>query len=213
MKRTAVVFCVLLLTATAAHAQLTNDQKNKLSSFENWAILAWSDIPNIAKGRHEAGYYKGCIHWYDEMIKAGVSPTQRVEERDTVHGRWSGAVEALRDKYCIEPLKQATAKTADSEAPYRAVLRNDKLKMVIASPPGHIRTYAVPGGEYSTDQKKLAAASVWFDNASAPSNEIQVCRTGGKRITLRRYAFDAQHKLVSHTSQEFCGSIPSSAYR
>jgi hypothetical protein len=122
-------------------------------------------------------------------------------------------VQEIREKWCDAGLKKLTDDTAGREAPYRNVLKNDKLRMVIDSPPGHIRTYAVPGGEYSTDPKKLAAASVWFDNASAPSNERQMCSTGGKRIFLRRYTFDAQHKLVSNTSKEYCGGIPASAYR
>ena len=37
--------------------------------------------------------------------------------------------------------------------------------------------------------------------------------SGGERLFLRRYTFDAQHNLLNHTSREYCGSIPASGYR
>lgn len=185
----------------------------KIKEFERWAISAKEDV--IAGHSHMAAMLvlKRCVDAYEEIIKAGIAPTDRVPERNISSGLWSGAVEEIHQKWCNAPMSQAKANTEGSEAPYRKVLRNDKLKMVINSPPGHVRTYAVPGGEYSTDANKLAAASVWFDNASAPSNEIQVCRDGTKRIFLRRYTFDAQHNLRNNTSQEYCGGIPASGYR
>ncbi len=207
------VTAVFGVTAVEAQQKLTSDQQDKLASFERWAQLAMGDAPKIASGGHETAYYTRCIESYDEMMKAGVAPTTRVEEQKIVHGMWAGSVQELKEKWCDAGLKQAKTQTAGREAPYREALKADKLKMVIGSPPGHIRSYAVPGGEYTSDPKKLAAAAVWFDNASAPSNEIQVCKTGGKRIYLRRYAFDGQHKLTGQSSKEFCGNIPSTAYQ
>ena len=190
------------------------ERLGKMKTFQRWAIQAKEDFPNLEAGRrYEMAYFRNCIETYDQMIKAGISPTDRVPERKLSTGLWSGTVQEIREKWCDAGMNQAKAKTAGSEAPYRSALKGDKLKMVINSPPGHIRTYAVPGGEYTTDAKKLAAASVWFDNASAPSNERQTCPTGGKRINLRRYTFDAQHTMTGNTSREFCGDIPSSAYR
>lgn len=189
------------------------ERLGKMRPFERWAQQAKADAPRLAAGRPEMAYYTRCLEAYGEMIKAGIAPTERVPEQKLASGLWSGTVEEIRQQWCDAGLKQAKGQTADREGPYRSVLKGDKLKMVIGSPPGHIRTYAVPGGEYTTDAKKLAAASVWFDNASAPSNERQTCPTGGKQINLHRYTFDAQHTMVSNTSREYCGDIPTSAYR
>ena len=69
------------------------------------------------------------------------------------------------------------------------------------------------GGQYTDDAKKLAAAPVWFLDVGAPSNERQYCPGGGKRKFVRKYTFDAQHKLTGTTQKEFCGDPPASAYR
>ena len=60
---------------------------------------------------------------------------------------------------------------------------------------------------------ELAAASVWFLDVGAPSNERQYCPGGGKRKFVRRYSFDGQHKLLGTTQKEYCGDPPASAYR
>ena len=189
------------------------ERLGKIKHFERWAISAKEDADAGRVGQTVKLTLERCVSAYDDIIKAGIAPTDRVPERSTRAGMWSGTVGEIHQKWCNAGLSQATANVAANEAPYRKVLQNDKLKMVINSPPGHIRTYAVPGGEYSADANKLAAASVWFDNASAPSNEIQVCPSGGKRLFLRRYTFDAQHNLLNNTSREYCGNIPAAAYR
>ena len=186
------------------------ERLGKIKAFEFWALLAKQDAD---RKRLDMGVLKNCVSTYEQIIKAGIAPTDRVPEQKINSGLWSGTVEEINEKWCSAGMNQAKANTEGREAPYRKVLRNDKLKMVIDSPPGHIRTYAVPGGEYTTDANKLAGASVWFDNASAPSNERQVCPSGGKRLFLRRYTFDAQHNLLNNTSREYCGDIPASGYR
>jgi len=172
----------------------------------------------------EPNMFKFCIDAYEKMIASGISPATRVPEEKIYKPRrsgqpeedlvWQGSVQEIREKWCDAGLQKVGGNIAEIEAPYRKVLKNDKLKMVVStSPPGHIFAYAVLGGEYTRDAGKLAAASVWFNNASAPSNERQVCPNGGKRIFLRRYTFDANHNLLNNTSREYCGDIPASAYR
>jgi hypothetical protein len=71
----------------------------------------------------------------------------------------------------------------------------------------------LPGGKYTDDAKLLAAAPVWFLDVGPPSNERQYCPDGSKRHSVRRYSFNAQHKLLGTTQKEYCGDPPASAYR
>jgi hypothetical protein len=89
-------------------------------------------------------------------------------------------------------------------APYRKVLKNDKLTMLMKD----FDAIALPGGQGSDDPKKLVEASVWFVDTS-PS---ETCSNGSQRHRLHRYQFDGQQKLVKTSDKEFCGAPPSSAY-
>ena len=66
--------------------------------------------------------------------------------------------------------KKTTDDVAKRHAPYRAALKNDKLRLVIDETHGHVKSYALQGGQYTADAKKLGAASVWFLDLGAPSN-------------------------------------------
>ena len=214
-----ILAAALLSPATAVLAQTQTLESNAhYERFKRWAIMGVED------SRPEPNMFKFCIEAYEKMIESGIAPTTRVREQKiekTVRSGqpkeiivWEGSVQEIREKWCDAGLQKLGNNIAEIEAPYRKALKNDKLKMVVStSPPGHIFQFAVPGGEYTRDAGKLAAASVWFDNASAPSNERQVCPTGGKRIFLRRYSFDANHNLLNNTSREYCGDIPASGYK
>jgi hypothetical protein len=110
-------------------------------------------------------------------------------------------------------MKKVTGDVAARHAPYRANLKADKLRLVIDERHGGVTSYALPGGKYTGDAKLLAAARVWFLDVGPPSNERQYCPGGGKRNSVRRYSFDAQHKLLGTTQKEYCGDPPESAYR
>ena len=153
------------------------------------------------------------------MIASGVAPATRVPDEITGkrHGdpdiHWTGTVQQIKENWCDAGLKKQTGGIAARQAPYRAHLKGDKLGLVIFENQNHVRSYALPGGQYTDDAKKLAAAPVWFLDVGAPSNERQTCPGGGKRKFVRRYSFDGQHKLLGTTQKEYCGDPPASAYR
>ena len=198
--------------SAAAQAQSLQDNEH-YSSFKSWAIHTQepNPVPNM---------FKFCIQSYDKMIASGVSPSARVPEQTLPPFGpgdkpivWAGTVQELKEKWCEAGLKKTTGDVAAKHAPYKAALRNDKLRLVIDETHGHVMRYALPGGQYTDDAKKLAAASTWFLDVGAPSNERQNCPSGGKRKFVRKYSFDANHKLLGTTQKEFCGDPPASAYR
>ncbi len=199
--------------AAATKALLNNEH---YSSFRNWA--QGTQLPRAVPNE-----FKFCIDAYDKMIASGISPQTRVPEQrisgfhsptsQNYDFMYSGTVQEVKDNWCEAGLKKITGDVAARHAPYRAALRNDKLNMVIDETHGHVRSYAVAGGQYTSDAKRLAAASVWFMDVGAPSNEAQNCLSGGKRITVRRYTFDAQHNRSGTTERHYCGNPPASAYQ
>ncbi len=175
----------------------------KIQYFERWAKFAMKDAPNLNSGRYDVAYYKNCIQAYDEIVKAGVSPSERVPD-DVIGGApWSGSIEELRKKWCDSGFSTANAKTVASEEPYRKVLTNDKLKVALT-----YQEVLLPGGARTTDPQKMAAAAVWFEDFS-PS---KVCNDGRQVHNLRRYQFGSDQRIVKTTEQEYCGSAPLSAF-
>lgn len=182
------------------------EENEHYQAFQSWAIDTQmpDPVPNM---------FKFCIAAYDKMIASGVAPTTRVPEGEVRGVMWKGTVQEIKEKWCDAGLKKTAGDVAARHAPYKANLRNDKLRLVIDETHGHVSSYALPGGKYSDDAKALAAAPVWFLDVGAPSNERQYCPSGGKRNSVRRYTFDAQHKLLNTTQKEYCGDPPPSAYR
>jgi hypothetical protein len=175
----------------------------KIKYFERWAILAMKDTPNLNSGRYDVGYFRNCLQAYDEIVKAGVSPSERVPD-DVIGGAtWSGSIEELRKKWCDSGFSKANTETAASEAPYRKVLMSDKLKVALT-----YQEVQLPGGARTSDPNKMAAASVWFVDFS-PS---KVCNDGRTVHNLRRYQFGSDQRIVKATEQEYCGSAPLSAF-
>lgn len=208
MRNILVCFALVFVSSmlgTAAHAQDLEDNEY-YQSFRGWAINTQQPdpVPNM---------FKFCIQAYDKMIASGVSPSTQVPEGEHSGIMWKGTVQEIKEKWCEAGLKKITDDVDTKFAPYRANLKNDKLRLVIDETTGAIWSYALPGGKYTSDAKLLAAAPVWFIDVGAPSNENQYCLSGGKRISVRRYSFDAQHKLISTTQKEYCGDPPASAYR
>ncbi len=179
------------------------ERLGKIQYFERWAVFAMKDTRNLNSGRYDVAYYRNCIQVYNEIVKAGVSPSERVPD-DVIGGAaWSGSIEELRKKWCDSGFSKASAKTAASEAPYRKVLTSDKLKVALT-----YQEVILPGGVRTTDPSKMAAASVWFEDFS-PSN---VCTDGRTIHNQRRYHFGSDQRIVKTTEQEYCGSAPLSAF-
>jgi hypothetical protein len=153
------------------------------------------------------------------MIASGVAPSTRGPEQDIpASGNfprilWKGTVQEIKEKWCDAGQKKTADDIEAKHAPYKANLKADKLRLVIDETHGKVFSYALAGGKYTDDAKALAAAKVWFLDVGPPSNEAQYCVGGGKRNTVRRYTFNAEHELISTTEKQYCGDPPASAYR
>jgi hypothetical protein len=187
------------IRTSCAHVEILG----KVKSFEKWAIMAMRDTPNLNSGQYTAAYYRNCIRVYDEIVKAGVSPTEHVPENVIGSATWSGSIEELRKKWCESGLSKANTKTAASEAPYRKELTNDKLRVALT-----YQEIMLPGGGRTSDPRKMAASSVWFVDF-LPS---KACNDGRQVHNLRRYQFGGEQRLVKTTEQDYCGSAPLSAF-
>lgn len=178
------------------------EHAGKIKEVERWIVLA-AESTSVNNRK----VFASCTATYDAAIAAGVSPTARVPERRIRIGRdlvmWTGTLAELVAKHCAAPMADVTAELAKRAAPYRAVLKHDKLRLALAYDVTAV--YVLPGGDRSMSPKKLAAARVWFDTSSAPSNEVQHCADGRRRTLVRKYEFDRDHKLVRTTSSETCG--------
>jgi hypothetical protein len=174
----------------------------KIKEVERWITMAAESdsVNNKAAFGH-------CLSMYDAAIAAGVNPSERVPQRKIRIGRelvmWSGTIEELKVKYCDAGKASIDEEVAKREAPFRKTLKNDKLAFAL----GHNVTasYVLAGGDASMNPAKLAAAKIWFDSTSAPSNEAQHCADGRRRTLVRRYEFDKEHRLVKTTTKEYCG--------
>lgn len=189
----------------AEHACARIERQGKVKMFEDRATLAAEGIGGIK-------VYEQCAATFKEIVAAGIPATERVPERklyiNSEEVMWTGTIEELRVRHCDGPLNKALAQRAVEEAPYRKLLKNDKLELALSSSVG----YTLIGGRTTRDPGQLAVAGVWFDALSDLAGN-ESCPGGVKRKTLRRYAFDKQHTLVKKTQQEFCGQIPTSAFR
>jgi hypothetical protein len=197
---------VALFTFASAVQAQDLEENEHYQNFRSWAVNTQQPdpVPNM---------FKFCIQAYDKMIASGVSPSTKVSEGEVRGIPWNGTLQELKEKYCDAGLKKISDDIEAKHAPYKANLKADKLRLVIDETHGGISSYALPGGKYSSDAKLLAAAPVWFLDVGPPSNELQECPGGGKRHAVRRYSFNAQHKLISTTQKWYCGDPPASAYR
>jgi len=144
------------------------------------------------------------------MIKAGISPEDKVLERmvndnDGNPVRWAGTVGELRKKWCETGLAKANEKLDEQDAPFKKVLKADKLKDALL-----YRSFWLVGGRTTDDPKVMAKAKVLFTDSS-PS---EYCLTNGAQVhVLTRLQYNAAHKLVKTTTSRHCGNPPAKAYK
>jgi len=203
----AIAVTTLVVTAPA-NAQTLDDNEHFHSFMSQVRSIRYSIEDGDKLFPMEFVY---CLDKYEKLIASGVSPTARVEKY--AEREWNGTLAEIKDKYCVAPEKQVNDDWDAKQAPYKAVLKADKLRLMINENSRVIYSYALAGGKYTDDPTALAAARVWFLDVGPPSNEAQNCLNGGRRNTVRRYTFNANHKLLSTTEKAYCGTPPASAYR
>ena len=180
------------------------DRIGQIRKFEFWAIQAMNEAALVQKGRTNNEIFRNCVQTYNQITKAGVPPSERVPEQVILGKQWSGTIEELRQKWCDSGMNQAAANTSKREAPFRAVLKGDKLKWALREGGAFL-----PGGGSTADPHQLLAAPVWFSQMVGP----KTCADGRDVYTLTRLQFSGDQQLVSNTSREYCGKPPVSAYR
>ncbi len=183
----------------------------KIKVWERWAIGAARGGSGSSNDERQ---FSNCRETYDALLKAGIEKTAKVQEREilgddqTTKIKWSGTVEQLQKKYCDDPLKKNKADTAEREAPFRKVLKADKLSMALTT-----GAFYIPGGKVTSDPATLAAAKVWFSDTQSANSTRKTCNGGQEIHTVHRYQFDAAHKLVKTTDALYCGAVPARAFK
>lgn len=207
------LFCLVMFAAFSVSVAAQDLEENaNYREFKKWTVAAQHKRPLPI-------IYQWCSEAYTKMIASGVSPSTEVPEEimaediDFPKIEWKGTVKELNDRLCAGGGKKLSEDIVAKQAPYKAALKADKLRLVIDEKTGTVYSYALAGGKYTSDAKALAAARVWFLDIGTSSAETRICVNGGKLGSVRRYTFDINHKLLSTTEKEYCGTPPASAYR
>jgi len=178
----------------AAIAAVIRDEKIK--QFALWVSGAQTDAERGNTNVYNS--LKLCLQAYDDAIALGASPTEFMRYYDV-----NMTMQAGRE-FCAQLQTKVDATQAAREAPYRKVLKKDKLSMAIEG----ADYLFMPGGGGLTIP--LAAKyNVWFKDV-VPDRR---CTDGREVHILHRYQFNTQQELAKVTDREFCGPPPTSAFR
>jgi hypothetical protein len=186
---------------------------SKVKKWEKWAWLSVEESGKIGGRKfYDTAIFEKCVKGYDDLVKDGVPATTKVRDKkikgpDGGQMIWSGTIEDLRKKWCDVGLKQVQTEIDAKQAPYKKVLKSDKLSMALST-----GTFYLPGGTTTSDPKKLADATVWFSDTVSVNSGRATCNGGAEIHVVHRYQFDATHKLVKTTDKEYCGAVPKNAY-
>jgi hypothetical protein len=178
------------------------------------AIYKWLGWALTATTDSAGDLAVACTEFYDKTVKKyGFAPTTKIPYEgvtieDPATGQpYVGTLEGARKAYCdVKASKYQAAVSAD-EAPYRKVLKADKLRVALENMG---KAIYLPG-RVEGKPSKLAAGKVWFRLVWYDDRK---CKDGVDVVhVLQRYQFDGRHALVSQTEKNFCGAPPKAAYR
>ena len=145
-----------------------------------------------------------CANYWPTLIAAGVKPSERMDEDvPKTYGRQekiriTGTLEELKTKYCDQVVASEQAKEDADFAPFKKVLKKDKLAIVLDY--RGARGITLLGGDQSMKPAKLASARVWFTARVGGD-----CNDGRTMIVVTRYDFDAAHAIVKEAKKQHCG--------
>jgi hypothetical protein len=166
------------------------------------------DSVEAAKATAETG--DRCAKLVDEIVAAGFPGSMPIE-LSAGGKQLTKTLDDVKPKVCDVQRAKGQAVLTELEAvegPYRKVLKADKLDMALSRK--QTQFFGV-GGKPLATPAQMAASKVWFIHSWS---EEDSCRSNGAPVhTLRRFAYDAKHLLVSETSKTFCGAPPKSGYR
>lgn len=162
--------------------------------------------PDYAIARLAEYAYDGCLKGVERSVSLGAASSDKL-----VVGALTVAISEAAELGC-KPLLAAIAEVkggvesaeAARFAPYRKVLKRDKIRVFIDSKMISFRVYGQNGIELATPAQ-LAKSRVWFEHLRSGSS---------KRWAMKRFQFNRKHVLISTRRINGPGRTPPSrAYR
>jgi hypothetical protein len=174
-----------------------------IKTWERWAKFAMQELRKSGGG--DIKFSENCLSTYDVMLKKGVPADAQVvaKQVNDASGKpvdWKGTVQELRVKYCDAGYKKAKAEQERRDAPYKKVMKGEKLQTALT-----YRGVFLAGGAGTDDPARMAAATVWFIDTEPPA----LCTNGTQKHVIHRYEFEGD-KLAKATDISTCG-IPRAA--
>ncbi|GEM_PF-3502981 len=176
----------------------------KTKDFERQLGNAFLEFPKVnPKTPYNVKHFENCLTEYSAMMKAGVPPTykipdQMVADNDGKMVKFGGTVEELRKKWCDDGLKNAKAERERRDAPYKKVLKGDKLALALSW-----RALYLPGGKLTEDPVAMSKSNVLFTDGYPG---LVCLKKGVPEVhEVTRYTFDGAGKMTGNTSTKHCG--------
>jgi hypothetical protein len=145
----------------------------------------------------------GTIALATEVLGADTQVTFDVYEKPA----WTGTVAEAKAQFCDVARTAVDAQKQKIVEPFtKAGIKNDKLK--ILEEYNFSVDIGVPGGDWTSEPKKLAKANPWFSSSNGDD-----CGGGHVITHLHRYQFDKDQKLAKESTKDYCGEVPKSAFR
>ncbi len=169
-----------------------------IKQWERWAVFSLQELSK--KGGGDIKFYENCLQNYDAMLKKGVAADSQVipdkaNDANGVAVEWSGTVKDLNQKYCVAGLKKAKEEQSKRDAPYKKVMKGEKLETALT-----YRGVFLAGGSVTEDPAVMAKAAVWFIDTEPQ----EWCANAMQKHVVHRYEF-AGDKLAKSTNIETCG--------
>ena len=175
----------------------------KIKMWEKWAIWSMQEHAKVkAGGSWTVQYFQNCVNTYQDMLKQGIDKGQlviprNVNDADQNPVEWKGTVAELNTKYCVIGLKDAKAAQEKLDAPYKKVLKGDKLELAL-----EYRGFYLVGGQVTSDPAIIAKNNVLFIDTEPSAS----CANGMQRHQVHRWTFDAKGKELKVENIETCGT-------
>lgn len=184
----------------------------KTKDFQRQLMNAFYEFPKISpKTPYNVKHFENCITEYNRMLKAGIPPTYSIPERmvtdaDMNDVRFGGTVEDLRTKWCDAGLKKGKEERERRDAPYKKVLKGDKLALALSW-----RALYLPGGKLTENPAEMARSNVLYTDGYPG---LVCLRKGAPEVhEITRYTFDASGKMTGNTSTKHCGFPGASGFK
>lgn len=184
----------------------------KTKAFQKQLENAFYEYPKVSpKTPYNEKHFENCLTEYKAMMKAGVPPTYKIPEQMIADAsgnmvKFGGTVEELRKKWCDDGLKNAKAERERRDAPYKKVLKGDKLALALSW-----RALYLPGGKLTEDPVAMSKSNVLFTDGYPG---LVCLKKGVPEVhEITRYTFDASGKMTGNNTTKHCGFPGASGFK